>query len=238
MQKFDGFPDGSKLSPTAFPVLFFSQLLPMIDDLAELKVTIFCFWALHQKGGRFRYLRRREFSQSPELRAGLCAACPGDEAEVVIDRALARAVERGTLLTTHVTLERGTESLYFVNTELGRVAVEQIRAGQWIVSDDLPHQVEILPERPNIYRLYEKYIGMITPRVADHLKAAEQDYPPGWVEEAIYVAVDSQKRNWRYIQGILKRWEKEGKGGDAIGRPAPRDGESYVTGKYADFIKS
>ena len=40
---FVGFPD-AKLKPIAVPELFFSDLLPLIDDLAELKLTLHCFW--------------------------------------------------------------------------------------------------------------------------------------------------------------------------------------------------
>jgi DNA replication protein len=236
MQKFNGFPPGSKLSPTAFPAQFFSELMPMIDDLAEMKVTLFCFWALHQKTGRFRYLSRREFSDSTTLVDGLHAVCPEDEAERVLEDALQRAVERGTLLCAEVALDTGRETLYFVNSELGRAAVEQIRVGDWYLNDHAA--VEILPERPNIYRLYETNIGALTPRIADHLKDAEKTYPDGWVEDAIYLAVENNKRSWRYIQAILKRWETEGKGSGATGRANKKDGASYTNGKYADFIKS
>src|SRR5215468_11231105 len=126
MQKFDGFPPGSKLSPTAFPAQFFSELMPMIDNLAEMKVTVFCFWALHQKTGRFRYLSYREFSENTTLLDGLRAAYPENDIEKVLADGLKRAVERGTLLCTEVALDTGRETLYFVNSELGRTAVEQI----------------------------------------------------------------------------------------------------------------
>lgn len=238
MQKFNGFPPGSKLSPTAFPSQFFSELMPMLDDLAEMKVTLFCFWALHQKTGRFRYLLRREFSDSAILQDGLRAACPAAEPEATLESALQRAVQRGILLCAEVALDSGSETLYFVNSELGRAAVEQIKLGKWYVSDEAAHSVEILPERPNIYHLYESNIGALTPRIADHLKDAEKDFPDGWVEEAIYLAVENNKRSWRYIQAILKRWETEGKSSGVSGRSAEPDGKSYTTGKYADFIKS
>src|SRR5215468_8861201 len=104
MQKFDGFPPGSKLSPTAFPAQFFSELMALIDDLAEMKVTLFCFWALHQKTGRFRYLLRREFGESPILMDGLRAACPDQEFEAALESALKRAIERGTLLSAEMML--------------------------------------------------------------------------------------------------------------------------------------
>src|SRR5215510_12793882 len=121
MQKFDGFPAGSKLSPTAFPAMFFSDLLPAINDLAELKVTMFCFWALHQKEGRFRYLRRSDFGNDAALKQGLLAAQPGVDLDAILDVALARALKRGTFLSAEVSLDSGVETLYFVNTEKGRI---------------------------------------------------------------------------------------------------------------------
>ena len=45
MKGFPGFPDG-KLKLTQIPNLFFSDLLPIIDDLGELKVKLYAFWAL------------------------------------------------------------------------------------------------------------------------------------------------------------------------------------------------
>jgi DNA replication protein len=236
MQKFDGFPAGSKLSPTAFPAQFFSDLLPMIDDLAELKITMFCFWALHQKEGRFRYLRREDFFGDAALKQGLLAVQPDTELDTILDAALTRALERGTLICAKVALDTGDETLYFVNTERGRTAVEQVNTGAW-QPGDAKNPVEILPERPNIYRLYEANIGALTPIIADHLKDAEKDFPLDWIQEAIRAAVENNKRSWRYIQAILKRREKDGKHGESTRRSPGQDGQSYITGEYADFIE-
>ena len=49
MKGFTGFPAG-KQRLTAIPNLFFSELLPAIDHLAELKVTLYAFWAAQQAG--------------------------------------------------------------------------------------------------------------------------------------------------------------------------------------------
>jgi len=48
--KFEGFPAG-ELRFTSVPDLFFAELLPAIDDLAELKVTLHVIW-LRQRAGR------------------------------------------------------------------------------------------------------------------------------------------------------------------------------------------
>ena len=93
MNVFKGFPDDSKLSPTAFPALFFTELMPMIDDLAELKVVLYSFWALNQKEGLFRYLLREEYDNAILL-DGLKTARPDSEPLVTLENALAAAVAR------------------------------------------------------------------------------------------------------------------------------------------------
>ena len=234
MKTFNGFPPG-KVRMTPLPAQFFSDLLPLVDDLAELKVTLFCFWALQQQEGDFRYLRREDFVAGESLMRGLATIDPDTPPETMLDGALARATERGTLLRAAVDLDSGTEYLYFVNTGRGRTAIQQIDAGHWqLGTADTP--VEILPERPNIYALYEANIGPLTPLIADALKDAENEYPAAWLEEAITVAVENNVRRWSYIRTILERWDKEGKNRDEIAGRHTR--KRYTTGKYADFIQS
>ncbi len=235
MKKFSGFPEGSKLSPTAFPAQFFSELLPMIDDLGELKLTLFCFWALHQKQGRFRFLCRQDFD-SEALVEGLREAHPTLTPAKALEKALTKAIKRGTLLTVEVELDKTNQKLYFVNTALGRAAIAQVQAGAWQPSAD-GRLIEILPERPNIYSLYEANIGMITPMIRDALVDAEKDYPLDWIIEAIRESSERNKRSWRYINSILKRWERDGRSRDNAGRSAGQDGKQYVSGQYADFIE-
>ena len=64
--------------------------------------------------------------------------------------------------------------------------------------------------RPNIFSIYEREIGPLTPFVAEDLKAAEKDYPVEWIEAAIRESVSNNVRKWSYIMGILRRWKKEG----------------------------
>jgi DnaD/phage-associated family protein len=65
--------------------------------------------------------------------------------------------------------------------------------------------------RPNIFRLYENNIGPLTPMIAEILQDAENTYPPAWIEEAIRIAVENNKRNWRYVEAILRRWQEGGR---------------------------
>jgi hypothetical protein len=54
-------------------------LLPLIDDLVELKVTLFCMWALQQREGYYRFLVKSDFLGDEAFVAGLRAVCPDAE---------------------------------------------------------------------------------------------------------------------------------------------------------------
>lgn len=87
-----------------------------------------------------------------------------------------------------------------VNQELPRPAV--------VVSVSVNESVN---EYESVYAVYEKEIGILTPTIADELKLAESEYPPGWMVEAIQEAAKNNARSWKYAHAILKRWKAEGK---------------------------
>ncbi len=60
-----------------------------------------------------------------------------------------------------------------------------------------------------IIKCYEENIGMITPAVAEILFSYDElDYE--LILEAIKIATLNNKRNCRYIQGILNSWSRKG----------------------------
>jgi DNA replication protein len=207
MPPFQGFPEG-KVHLTPLPGPFFTDLLPAIDHLGELKVVLYAFWQLDHMEGTFRCLRRSDFSGDVKFMSGL-GANP-KEAESQLDAALDRAVVDAILLKAILHLE-SDEILYFLNTPKGRAAVQAIEQGRWKPSGDEQMPIELALERPNIFRLYEQNIGPLTPLIADALREAETEYPEVWVEDAFRIAVENNKRNWRYIQAILRRFQEKGR---------------------------
>lgn len=71
-------------------------------------------------------------------------------------------------------------------------------------------EAESLP--PNVYTLYEREIGVITPMIADQLKYAETEYPYDWFCDATKEAVGHNARNLKYILAILQNWKVNGRG--------------------------
>jgi DnaD/phage-associated family protein len=242
---FTGFPSG-KLRLTPVPAQFFSELLPEINHLGELKVTLYAIWFLDQLEDSVRYLTFADFSADQRLLAGLA---PSE-----LDDCLERAVQRGSLLRvqTHVgeapilgeaprsgeTPQPGSpgEALYFLNSARGRAAVQAIERGEWVPSSRSNPGLSLEVERPNIFRLYEQNIGPLTPLIAETLQDAEQSYPPAWIEEAFKLAVEKNVRKWNYIRGILKSWQEEGRD-QTDRRNAPQNRRKYVEGEFSDFIK-
>ena len=230
MRGFDGFPQRGRMIKV--PGVFFSDLLPQIDNLAELKVTLYCFWRLQRKEGNVFYLRLKEILDDPTFMSSLGA--DEDERHTALIIGLERAVVRGTLLHAAIRDEEIEEDLYFVNAPRGRAAVEGIEHGNWRPTGFIDSPVELILERPNVFTLYEQNIGPLTPLIADRLRDAEETYSPEWVAEAIEIAVQREARSWRFIEAVLKRWQREGKLSPGERPRSPGDGRRFLQGKYGD----
>ncbi len=227
---FDGFPDG-KIKFSRIPEPFFDDLLPQIDHLGELKVTLYALWRAERLRGAFRYFREADFIGDERFMSGLAATL--EEAEATLTESLARAVQRGSLLKA----ELEDQPIYFVNTPKGRAAVKAIQSGEWRPQPGGDAAVALRPTPSNIFELFEQNIGPLTPMIAETLRDAEETYANSWIEEAIQIAVKNNARSWRYVEAILERWQKEGRYEQEDRRDSEEDRRRYVEGKYADLIE-
>ncbi len=57
---------------------------------------------------------------------------------------------------------------------------------------------------------FESNIGMLSPSLFERLKDIADTYPEGWFEKAVDEAAAYGKRNLKYIEAILERWQAEG----------------------------
>lgn len=227
MQRFNGF--SQRDHQVRIPATFFSELLPIIDDLDELKITVYALWALQQKDrDEFRYLRHADFT-APEV-----IHMHGLDPEA-LEQALAAAVERQTLLRAEITLNGHCETLYFANSPTGQAAIAQIQEQRWQPGDH-EHPIQILPERPTIYKLYEDNFGGLTPMIAEELKDAEREFGAEWLRDAIQISVEMNKRNLRYVRAILERWKKDGKREDGSRRDR-QDDEAIERKELSDLLR-
>lgn len=234
-QEFAGFPAG-KTRFTSIPNLFFSELLPAIDDLAELKVTLHVLWLVAQKKDYPRYVGRRELLADEVLMRGLGGQ--GSSPAETLAAGLERAAARGTLLRVVTQRDEEQDEWYFVNTDHGRRAVDRLRGGELRLGVTVvPESASVEVERPNIFTLYEQNIGVLGPVIADQLKDAEKSYPPEWIADAFRIAVEQNVRKWAYVRAILDRWATEGRDDAQRQQDYKEDGRRYIEGKYADYIQ-
>ncbi len=206
-----GFPSGALCTPV--PNLVLSSLLEEITDPAELKCTLRAFLLLREKKSNARYLTADEFITDPVLYRSF--ESPGLRADETILRGLQQGVERGTFLCCRIGEGPKPQEAYVLNDAPGRRTLKTLQrdgAGGGGLQDTRRVPPSGPADQPNIFQLYEENIGLLTPLVAEQLKKAEEDYTERWIKEAFEVACVNNKRNWRYIEAVLKRWSVEGKG--------------------------
>jgi DnaD/phage-associated family protein len=227
LKGFPGFAAGpTQLTP--LPSEFFGEILPIVDDLAELKVILYVFWKLAQGSGDVRYVRLDDALADLVFLAGM-GETP-EEQEAATRNAFARAAQRGVLIEIEVKRSGRSEKWYFLNSPKGRRAVERLRKGDFrgLIHDIDDVIVGLEKERPNIFLLYEQNIGLVTPMAAERLRQLERDYPEEWIYDAFSLAVERNARNLAYIHRILKNWAQNGK--DTPAQP----GRALKSGHIAD----
>ena len=198
----------------------FIHLLNEIDDIAELKVTLYAIWRIEHIEGHFRALCETDF-EAESLGMGLNE----------IQFGLEKAVKRGTLLkSTHE-----ADVFYFLNSPRGRLAAEAFVKGQWRESARIM-STPIASRKSNIFKLYEENIGALTPLLSDMLREAEKNYPSMWFEEAFEIAVKNNIRNWKYVEAVLKRWKEKGKDERKDKQGPVQDAKRYTDSEFSEFI--
>jgi len=235
MHKFDGFPRKGTLF--SIPAVFFSELLPAIDDLSELKVTLYCIWAMQRQEGDHRYVRFSEVLADKHFTKTLDSN--PNQRENKLRESFERAVIRGTLLHVQLEMQTLSDSFYFMNSEKGRWSVQMIEEKRWF-PNKASRPIELSIERPNVFRLYEQNIGALTPITSDRLMDLLEDYSVEWIEEAIQAAVEHEARSLNYIISILERRAKGGKRRHEIIKRSVEKRSRYerLEEDYSDIIES
>jgi len=202
----------SKTGSVFLPDSFFTQVMPRIQDLIELKVVLYVAHMIlrEQPPGAHRSEGSVTYSQ---LKTEISRLLP-DLSQEALRQALDSAVEHGALSRSTSNINEVLEDVYSLTIDSGETPAV------------------------NIFALYEQNVGIITPMIAEELKEADRVYPPQWIEEAFREAVALNKRSWRYIARILERWASEGKDSGEHKRDIEKGGpDKYVKGKYGHLVK-
>jgi DnaD/phage-associated family protein len=229
---FPGFPE-EITTQIRIPEQFFSHVLLNIDNLDELKLTMYIFWRLERMEGPFHYVRFTDLMKDIQLVQSMKKN--PDRAQFALKAALKRAVKHGALLQADIATDEGQDQLICLNSPRGCAAVAAIQRGEWRATDNLSLPIDVYSEHPNIFQLYEANVGPLTPLIADALRDAEKTYQANWIEDAFRIAVERNKRNWHYIEAILHRWQEGGRD-DRKDQQARRDTEE-ARRRYGEWEK-
>lgn len=229
-----GFPEGARATP--IPSLFFSDVLPAIEDEAELLVTLYAFYLLGRKRPAVRFFVESELAAEAPLLRALDRLAGGDGGVLeALRQGLSAAVRRGTLLRAVSRREGKSIDLYAIHSPAGLALLRDVAGSQAIAPPGGAVEAAAGP-LPNIFALYEANIGVISPLLAEQMREAEAEFPWPWIEAAFREAVALNRRNWRYIERILQRWRSEGPDLEAIRRSA--EGESHgLAGRYWRYVQ-
>jgi DnaD/phage-associated family protein len=234
---FKGFPPRVEVTP--LPNVFFSEVLLIINSLLELKAVMQVFFLLSRRKGYPRFISYSELSMNAVIMEEL-GKMKGD-ADALLRSALEAAVKHGVLLHIPINVDGESDDAYFINNQAEKDTISKIMSGTLkIPRVGIRAREEPASEQPrDIYSLYERNIGILTPILAEELQEAEHRYPPEWIQDAFREALRANVRNWKYIHGILKRWEREGrKDGKPVGDSQKEgDPDKYIRGKYGHMVQ-
>jgi DNA replication protein len=227
-KNFTGFEDNEKHS-TRIPDQFFSDLLPCIQNINDLKLILYLLWSAFTQGDYGTAFSVEDILFDEQFIKGL--SIKEDEVKSLIKKSFEELAKANILIK--VFDAAGEETCYFINSPRGRAAANLMRSGSLFQSEKYPKAtLDVI--KPNIFRLYEENIGPLTPLIADSLRDAQQTYPEEWIKEAIQIAVSNNVRRWNYIDRILSRWQEEGRNGTNR-RDTQEDYKRYLKGEYGEF---
>ena len=196
------------------PAAALGQWLAEIDDLAELKTTLRAVGILAEgvhRAGVPPSISLNDLLDDYFLARGVGA---GDS----IRSGIAAALGRGTLAAVRA----GGEIRILLNDDAGRRYIQQAGLARPSPADIAGGGGDVVASRPpdtndrdggraNIFALYEQHIGPYGHNTAEQLRAAEQEYPARWIEDAFALAAAREITSWNYIWTILRRWRREGR---------------------------
>ena len=230
LDRFEGFVPGG--AAVTLPAQLFAEVLPAIEDEAELRVTLYALYAIGRQRGALRAVRASELAREGPLRRLLASCADGSSGVDVLARALDAVVARGTLLAC--ALADG-DALYLVNNEAGRRALPRIASGALAVPGAVVTPRSTAMGAGGVARVYEQEIGALTESIAEALARAEERWPAEWIVEALRLAAANNARSWRYAQAILERWETEGKDDGTTGSAAAGTGGGTAGRDHGPF---
>ena len=220
-------PSTNRQALVPLPAEFIRIHLPRITSIVELKVSLHLYGLITSQTTRPRRVSWDALSNDPVLTQSLLVVAPHSAYLDVLSEGLGAAVQRGSFLHVIRPDQHGRAvNWYLVDTRENR---------RWSELSADPVAATSGEPAPDVLRLYEQHIGVVTPMLLAELRAAASIYPTHWFAEAMREAVVANVRSWRYVNKILQKWAKDGR--DSHLREPGLSAEAYTEGAYGDLFR-
>lgn len=196
---------------------YLSELLAGTTDLAELKAVLYVALLSRVAAGSLVDL---SLLLTPDVSRVIAGAGTPQPSEQRVRHALDRAVVNGALLRLRRDAGERERVQYLLATEENRDLLKRLAQNDESAAEvlNISSHEAVEMYRPNIFALYERLLGPLTPLMAEELRDAERSYSREWIETAMQEAASYNRRTWRYVQSILQRWESDGAPKNVRGR--------------------
>ncbi len=201
VQPIAGFPLSDDYAVTRVPNVALGRMLANVDDSRIIKLVLRAIWLIERQRGYPRYITEEHLRRDRVLSVVL-------PDERVFTDCLKSVFDLGVLVEvpTH-----GTNWI-MLNTESALRAVANGLVDEREDSSDSDGWDEPASSHQpaNAFRAYEENIGALSPMIRESILAALEDFTDEDISRAVRIAVENETRSWAFINGVLRRWLREG----------------------------
>ena len=220
-------PPPNRAAVVPVPADFVAVHLPRITSIIELKVSLHLYGLITAQTTRPRRVSWDALLFDTVLQQSLLVVAPNSAYSDVLSEGLAAAVQRGSFLHVVRLDQHGRAVNWYV--------VDTVENRRWADVQTDAVSAPTSEAAPDVLRLYEQHIGVVTPMLVAELRAAARIYPAHWFAEAMREAVVANVRSWRYVSKILQKWAKDGR--DSHLREPAISADQYTEGAYGDLFR-
>ena len=211
VQPITSFPLPDDYPVTRVPNVALGRMLASVDDAKIIKLVLRAIWLIERQRGYPRFITEEHLRRDRILSVVL-------PDERVFADCLKTVFDLGVLVEVP---SHGTNWI-MLNTESAHryVAGGGVNDGDESSASDGWDEPASSHLPADAFRAYEENIGALSPMIRESILAALEDFTDDDISRAVRIAVENETRSWTFINGILRRWSREGVPHD------PRSGQS------------
>ena len=201
VQPISGFPLSDDYAVTRVPNVALGRVLASVDDARIIKLVLRAIWLIERQRGYPRYVTEGHLRRDRILSVVL-----PNEREFA--DCLKSVFDLGILVEVP---SHGTKWIMLNTESAHRVETAATDGPEGMASDSDGWDEPASSHQPaDAFRAYEENIGALSPMIRESILAALEDFTDEDISRAVRIAVENETRSWAFINGVLRRWLREG----------------------------